>query len=113
MCHRRPILGSADIGILVVEMSHWQWDYFMQRKRAHILLPEDLLAEMDQFVGERGRSAFLTELVRKEIGRRKLLAALRDARGSWRQEDHPELANGSEAFVEGLRSENEGRLANE
>jgi metal-responsive CopG/Arc/MetJ family transcriptional regulator len=82
----------------------------MRRKRAHIILPEDLLAEVDRLVGERGRSAFLAELVQREIQRRKLLAALREARGSWKLEDHSELAEGSEAFVERLRQENEARL---
>lgn len=82
----------------------------MRRKRAHVILPEDLLAEVDRLVGERGRSAFLAEVVQREIQRRKLLAALRDARGSWKNEDHPELQDGSEAYVERLRAENEERL---
>ena len=82
----------------------------MRRKRAHIILPEELLTEIDRLVGERGRSAFLAELVQREIQRRNLLAALRDARGSWKAEDHPELQEGSEAFVERLRMENEARL---
>ena len=82
----------------------------MPRKRAHIILPEDLLAEIDKLVGQRGRSAFLTEVIQQEVQRRKLLAALREARDCWKSEDHPELQDGSEAFVERLRSENEGRL---
>jgi hypothetical protein len=82
----------------------------MRRKRAHVILPEELLAEVDRLVGERGRSAFLAELVQKEIQRRKLLAALREARGSWKSEEHPELEDGSEVFVERLRRENERRL---
>jgi metal-responsive CopG/Arc/MetJ family transcriptional regulator len=82
----------------------------MRRKRAHIILPEDLLAEVDRLVGERGRSAFLAELVQREIQRRNLLVALRDARGSWKSEDHLELKDGSEAFIERLRAENEERL---
>lgn len=49
-------------------------------------------------------------LVESEIQRRKLLAAVREARGSWRAEEHPELKDGPEAFVERLRSENEFRL---
>jgi Arc/MetJ family transcription regulator len=84
----------------------------MRRKRAHVILPEDLLAEVDRLVGERGRSAFLTDLVRREVQRRNLLAALREARGSWKTEDHPELQAGSEVFVERLRSQNEARLKN-
>ena len=47
----------------------------MLRKRAHVILPADLLAEVDRLVGERGRSAFLSDLVRREIQRRNLLAA--------------------------------------
>ncbi|MBV9158867.1 MAG: hypothetical protein JO097_21585 [Acidobacteriaceae bacterium] len=82
----------------------------MRRKRAHILLPEELLAELDRLVGERSRSAFLIDLIERELQRRKLLAALREARGSWKAEDHPELERGSEVFVERLRAENERRL---
>lgn len=82
----------------------------MRRKRTHVTLPEDLLSEIDRLVGERGRSAFLSEIVQQEIQRRKLLAAVRDARGCWNTENHPELLDGSEAFVERLRAENEARL---
>ena len=82
----------------------------MPQKRAHIILLEDLLAEVDQLVGQRGRSAFLAEVIQQEVRRRKLLADLREARDCWKSEDHPELQNGSEVFVERLRSENEGRL---
>jgi len=82
----------------------------IRHKRAHVILPEDLLAEVDALVGQRGRSAFLAEVVRQEVQRRKLLAALRDAKGSWKMKDHPELKDGTEAFVEKLRRENEDRL---
>jgi metal-responsive CopG/Arc/MetJ family transcriptional regulator len=82
----------------------------MRRKRAHVILPEDLLTEVDSLVGQRGRSAFLAEVVRQEVERRKLLIALREAKGSWKTEDHPELKDGSEAFVERLRAENDERL---
>lgn len=82
----------------------------MRRKRAHVILPEHLLAEIDRLAGQRGRSAFLAELIEREVQRQKLLAALREARGSWKTEDHPELQDGSGAFVERLRQENETRL---
>jgi metal-responsive CopG/Arc/MetJ family transcriptional regulator len=82
----------------------------MVRKRAHVILPADLLAGMDRLVGERGRSAFLSDLVRREIQRRNLLAALREAKGSWKTEAHSELQEGSEEFVDRLRAENEARL---
>ena len=81
-----------------------------RHKRTHLILPQDLLAEVDALVGQRGRSAFFAEVVRQEVERRKLLAALREARGSWKAKDHPELKSGSEAFVRKLRAENEKRL---
>ena len=82
----------------------------MLHKRAHVFLPEDLLTEVDHLVGQRGRSAFLAEVIGQEVQRRKLLAALRDAKGSWKRADHPELEMGSEKWVEALRQENEQRL---
>ena len=82
----------------------------MRRKRAHVILPEDLLAEVDRLVGQRGRSAFLTGVVQREIQHRKLLAALREAKGCWKTQGHPELKDGSEAFIEPLRAENDVRL---
>ncbi|MFZ0589145.1 MAG: hypothetical protein WAM39_01560 [Bryobacteraceae bacterium] len=82
----------------------------MPRKRAHVVLPDDLLAEVDALVGPRGRSAFLTEIVRSEVNRRRLLAALQEAKGSWKTEDHPELKEGSDVFVERLRAQSDERL---
>jgi hypothetical protein len=83
----------------------------MRYKRTHVILPEDLLAEVDTLVGRRGRSAFLADVVRQEVKRRKLLAALREATGCWKAEDHPELDEGSTVWVEKLRAENDKRLS--
>ena len=85
----------------------------MKRKRTHVFLPENLLTEIDALVGQRRRSAFLNEVIEKEVQRLKLLAALEDARGSWKAEDHPELEHGSERWVDRLRRENEDRLHSE
>ena len=82
----------------------------MRQKRTHVILSEDLLAEVDTLVGQRGRSTFLAEVLRQEVQRRKLLLALREAKGCWKREDHPELQDGSEVFVERLRAENDQRL---
>lgn len=82
----------------------------MAQKRAHVFLPEGLLADIDQLFGKGQRSAFLTELAEREIKRQKLLRALDDACGCWKDEDHPELKNGSEAWVRELRSGWDTRL---
>lgn len=75
------------------------------RKRAHIFLPDDLLAEVDALVGPRGRSAFLTEVIREAVSRRRLLQLLNNKEAIWQDGDHPELAEGSETWVRQLRDE--------
>ena len=64
-------------------------------KRAHILLPEDLVREIDSLAGRRGRSAFLVETAREAVRRRKLLRFLEHESASWKDQDHPELAKGN------------------
>jgi len=76
-------------------------------QRAHILIPSDLLREIDALVGPRGRSAFLLETARQEVRRRKLLGFLDSERPAWKAEGHPELAGGAGAWVRELRQQNE------
>jgi hypothetical protein len=86
----------------------------MPTKRAHVLLPDDLLREIDLLVGPRGRSAFLVETARTEVRRQKLLQFL-EGKGpagrdpAWREKDHPELAEGAGAWVRKLRTESDAR----
>jgi hypothetical protein len=75
--------------------------------RAHILLPDDLVSEIDALVGPRGRSAFLVETARNEVRRRALLGFLRDREPAWKDEDHPELAEGSAVWVRRSRAEDD------
>ena len=77
----------------------------MGSQRAHIVLPENLVREIDDLVGPRGRSAFLVETAQAEIRRRRLLRFLESTEPVWRDEDHPELANGSAAWVKSIREE--------
>jgi hypothetical protein len=72
-------------------------------RRAHVVLPIDLVADIDKLVGKRGRSAFLTELAQREIKLRRQREALREAAGAWKDEDHPELAQGAAAWVRQIR----------
>jgi len=77
--------------------------------RAHILIPRDLLQEIDKLVGPRGRSAFLLDTARQEVQRRKLLYFLENDVPAWKEENHPELAGGAAAWVRQLRKESERR----
>ncbi len=82
----------------------------MSTKRAHVVLPEDLVAEIDKIAGARGRSAFLAELARREIKRRQLAEFFKRKGPVWKDADHPELKDGAAAWVRKLRQETEARL---
>jgi hypothetical protein len=81
----------------------------MKTKRAHVLLPQDLIREIDAIVGPRGRSAFLVETAREEVRRRKLLQFLQGDSPGWKDADHPELSSGAGAWVRQLRQQSETR----
>ena len=85
----------------------------MGSQRAHVVLPENLVRDIDELVGPRGRSAFLVETAQAEIRRRQLLRFLESTEPVWRDEDHPELADGSAAWVRKLRHEGTRRLPEE
>jgi hypothetical protein len=72
-------------------------------KRAHIVIPGQLAEEIDALVGKRGRSSLLTEAAWKEVRRLRMLNALEEASGAWRDEDHPELKGGAARYVEKIR----------
>jgi hypothetical protein len=83
----------------------------MSTRRAHVLLPEDLLREIDSLVGPRGRSSFLVETARQEVRRQKLLHFLDSHDAVWKDKDHPELGDDASAWVERLRTQSEARGA--
>lgn len=82
----------------------------MNTKRTHVVLPADLVSQIDTLVGKRKRSRFLADLASREVRRLRLLKALKRAAGSWKDEDHPELKNGAAAWIEQLRQEDEERF---
>lgn len=82
----------------------------MANKRTHIVIPEELAAEIDTMVGKRGRSRFLVEAARRELKRIRMLKALDRAGGAWKDKDHPELREGAAVWVDKLRKEEEKRF---
>lgn len=92
-------------------MSQWVWVMSMGAQRAHIVLPEDLLREIDALVGPRGRSAFLVETARAELRKRQLLNFLQNPEPAWTDEDHPDLVSqGTDGWVKALRQQGEERV---
>ena len=81
----------------------------MAHQRTHVVLPQALLTEIDALVGERKRSAFLSEVAAREIRRRRLLAFLERDSPAWDPADHPDIeeAGGAAAWVRKLRRESD------
>lgn len=79
----------------------------MATVRTHVLLPEDLVRDIDALVGPRGRSAFIVETARNEVRRKKLLDFLSSDEPAWKDENHPELADGAAKWVRKLRAESD------
>jgi hypothetical protein len=75
----------------------------MATTRTHVILPDEVLREIDALVGQRGRSAFLAEVAQQEVRKRKLLALLGREEPLWKAKDHPELKRGAAAWVSKMR----------
>lgn len=77
----------------------------MATVRTHVVLPEQLIKDIDALVGKRGRSEFLAEVAAREVKKRRLLKLLNEPGPIWKDEDHPELKDGSAAWVSKMRRE--------
>ena len=82
----------------------------MNTKRTHVVLSEDLVKEIDTLVGSRQRSTFISQAAEKDLMRLRQIEALKAAAGCWKDEDHPELKQGSAKWVRKLRQESEKRF---
>lgn len=68
--------------------------------RTNLLLPEDLVEQLDRVAGPRGRSRYVADAVRERLRRDERVAAIKAAAGIWR--DHP-LFPTDESVVEWVR----------
>ena len=75
----------------------------MTRERTLVQLPPELAQGIDKLVGPGNRSSFTAEAVRHELKIRQQQIALRAAAGSWKNADHPELADGAAAYIDKTR----------
>lgn len=75
-----------------------------------IKVPDELAHEIDRLAGTGRRSAFAVDVLWREVRRNRQREAIRRSAGLWRQEDHPELANGGAAYVDHVRSESDDRF---
>lgn len=69
--------------------------------RTNLVLPKDLIDEVDRYAGPRGRSRYVAEALAERLRRDRLRRVVADTAGAWR--DHP-LFPTSEAVVEWVRA---------
>ncbi|MGD0012133.1 MAG: hypothetical protein ABSE93_26780 [Terriglobia bacterium] len=81
----------------------------MANKKTHVALLQTHPAEIDALVGERKRSALLSEVAAREVRRHRLLEVLNRDAPVWDPADHPDIeeAGGAAAWVRKLRHEAE------
>lgn len=68
--------------------------------RTNLLLPRELVDEVDHYAGPRGRSRYVAEALTERVRRDRLREAVLATAGAWK--DHP-LFPTSEAVVEWVR----------
>jgi metal-responsive CopG/Arc/MetJ family transcriptional regulator len=80
----------------------------MALTRTNVTLPGDLLKEVDELAGPRGRSQFVAEAVAAKVKRERLRKALDAARGAWI--GTPSYMTPDEAYrwIRSMREEDEG-----
>ncbi len=83
----------------------------MSSHRTHVVLPEELIKQIDTLVGKRGRSAFLTEVAQREIIRLRQVRMLEElaSRPPANASDHPEWEDPAD-WVRKMREDGEDRF---
>ncbi len=80
--------------------------------RTHVVMPRSLVDAVDELVGQRRRSQFVTEAVQRRVAQLRRDKALSETAGILRPEDHPEWATPElvSAWVRASRSQDEERF---
>ncbi len=69
--------------------------------RTNLMLPKEVVADIDEIAGPRGRSRYVTDALMKHVRRDLLMRAAEATAGSWK--DHP-LFPTDESVVEWVRA---------
>ena len=82
------------------------------KTKAHLVIPHDLLEEVDQIAGKRRRSLFIAEATREKLQRERFLKTLEETQGAWSDKNHPHLktTRDIERFISNKRQSYRKRL---
>jgi predicted transcriptional regulator len=80
--------------------------------RTHIVMPKELVAEVDHLVGPRRRSEFIAEAVAEKVARERLRQAAHKVAGSLADVDTPgwETPESTVEWVRALRRESDEKM---
>lgn len=83
------------------------------RYRLNVSFPSEVLEELKKTVPSGERSQLIVQATQKELKKRRLLLALKEAAGAWRDENHPELktVDNIHHWLNQLRTPTEQRLS--
>lgn len=83
-----------------------------KKERINVLLPSSLLTELRELVPPRERSSFITEATAQRLLQLKQQKSLRESRGAWTAENHPELQTQEEVrnWLKELRASTNARI---
>jgi metal-responsive CopG/Arc/MetJ family transcriptional regulator len=79
----------------------------MTMLRTNVTLPAELMRQVDELAGPRGRSAFVADAVTAKVKRERLRRALDAARGSWVGTSAYMTPDESYAWVRSMREEDD------
>jgi hypothetical protein len=90
-------------------------NYVRMGRRTNLVLPEELVAEVDRIAGPRMRSAYVAEAVEARLRRDRLREVAERTAGAWSAADYPEFATPEAvvAWVRARRSETTGPIEEE
>lgn len=79
--------------------------------RTHVVLPDELVQDVDRLVGKRKRSHFMKEAIKEKLKRDRLLSALEETAGIISRDDYPDWSSTEKvaAWVRRCRQEDAGR----
>ena len=60
--------------------------------RTNLMLPADLVSEVDRLAGPRGRSRYVADAIRSRLRRDRLREVVERTSGAWSADEYPEFA---------------------
>ena len=82
------------------------------KTKAHLVIPYNILEEVDQIAGKRKRSSFIAEATREKLERERFLKTLDETQGAWSDKNHPDLKTSREMeqFIRNKRKSYQKKL---